>query len=556
VLAARTLDDEGRPAEALERLTRIWPTMRAAPHPWVSCELHHAAARAARTLGRSWTALAHALRAVRIVERHRVTVPPDEYMAAFLRDKAAVYEEAVRCLLALGGERAVVKAWTLAEQSRSRALLDLLQHRPPPSTRTRAGRLLREVDELQGQIDGLLNDLPTSGGKERSADLAGRVEAVALRERWLAECLDRLEAVAPSAARLRRGWAPSLAEVSASLGNDTTLVEYFLVDEGLTAFVLARGHLHVVRTGVTRDDMARLVGRARFHLERPDAMREAHGTRLQEHLVRAAMGALEDLHEAVLGPVREHLATTRVVIVPHGVLHEVPFHALCREGRTLLEDHEVVLVPSAYVWLHCGREVAPADEPEGCLFLGVPDERAPQIADEIARVARIHGSSRAHVGPAATRAVLARRGRRARLIHLACHAAFHDDEPSLSGLLLGDGWLTLPQVYDLDLRAEVLVLSGCATGCARVSEGNDLFGLVRGFLHSGVRNLVASLWKVSDASAARFMEAFHLGLARGDTPSTALRTASAAVRAEFPHPHDWAPFVLIGTGGIKDRSHR
>jgi CHAT domain-containing protein/tetratricopeptide (TPR) repeat protein len=555
VLLARLSLDEGRPAEALVLLSTSRRNLGHGAHPWVQCELHHAAARAARALGRRWPALAHALRAVRIVERHRLTVPPDEYMAAFLRDKAAVYEEAVRCLLWIGGDRATVRAWELAEQAKSRALLDLLQHRVPGNDRTRAGRLLRRADELRGQIDGLLNDLPSPDGRTRSGDVGLRAEAVGLRERWLDECLDRLEAVAPAAARLRRAWRPSLSEVSASLGDDTTLVEYFLADESLTAFVLARGHLHVVRTDVTRERVEQLVARARFHLDRPDAVRDAHGAAMQPILLKAALHALAELHDAVLAPVRDRIATPRLLIVPHGALHGVPFQALCRDGRSLLEDHEVVLVPSAAIWLHCRRETPALPKRGGCAVLGIPDERAPLIADEVERVRAIHPGSRARLGVAADRAALARLGRNANLVHLACHAAFREGEPLLSGLLLGDGWLTLPEIYDLRLSAEVLVLSGCATGRAWVSEGDDLFGLVRGFLHAGVRNLVASLWPVSDASAARFMEAFHLGLARGDAPSVALREAATAVRALFPHPHDWAPFVLIGTGSASTRSH-
>jgi CHAT domain-containing protein/tetratricopeptide (TPR) repeat protein len=554
VLLARLDHEDGDPAAALARLTETRRSLGHGAHPWVQCELHHAASRAARALDRRGPALAHALRAVRIVERHRLTVPPDEYMAAFLRDKAAVYEEAVRCLLWVGGPRATERAWELAEQARSRALLDLLQHREPKRDRSRVGRLMRRADELRGQIDGLLNDLPLPDGHTRSADVTARAAAVSVRERWLDECLDRLDAVSPAAARLRRAWRPNLAEVSTSLGDDTTLVEYFLSDEGLTAFVLARGHLHVVRTGVTRERVEALVARARFHLDRPDAVREAHGEAMQATLLKAAMHALEDLHDAVVAPVRDRIATRRLLVVPHGVLHEVPFQALCRDGRSLLEDHEVVLVPSAAIWLHCRREAAVPSGERGCAVLGVPDVRAPLIADEVERVRGLHPGSEARLGAAADRRSLARLGRNARLVHLACHAAFREGEPLLSGLLLGDGWLTVPEIYEMRLSADVLVLSGCATGRAFVSEGDDLFGLVRGFLHAGVRSLVASLWPVSDASAARFMEAFHLGLARGDAPSVALREAASTVRAHFPHPHDWAPFVLIGTGSASHRS--
>jgi CHAT domain-containing protein len=249
-----------------------------------------------------------------------------------------------------------------------------------------------------------------------------------------------------------------------------------------------------------------------------------------------------------LGDVREHLAP-RVVVVPHAELHAVPFHALSRDGRALLEDHEVVLAPSTAVFLH--RLRAPdAPRAGGCLVLGVPDEAAPLIAREVESVRGLHAGARVRVGPAATRAALAREGRGARVVHVASHASFREDDPMQSGLLLGDGWLTLGEVHRLRLDAEVLVLSGCATGRSFVSEGEDLLGLLSGFLRAGAANLVTSLWRVSDASSARFMESFHRSLAAGAAPAAAIRAASLDVREAFPHPHDWAPFVLTGTGGV------
>jgi CHAT domain-containing protein len=126
----------------------------------------------------------------------------------------------------------------------------------------------------------------------------------------------------------------------------------------------------------------------------------------------------------------------------------------------------------------------------------------------------------------------------------------------LSGLHLGDGWLTTNEVYGMRLSCDVVVLSGCATGRVQVSAGDDLFGLVRGFLHAGAANLVSSLWEVADASTLRFMDRFHVALSQGLSPAGAMREAAISIRREFPHPHHWAPFVLTGTGGRSVRSPR
>ena len=166
------------------------------------------------------------------------------------------------------------------------------------------------------------------------------------------------------------------------------------------------------------------------------------------------------------------------------------------------------------------------------------------ITAEAAAVAAAHPGSTFLLGPAATRAEFGRLGRGARVLHVASHAAYRPDDPMASAIRLGDGWLTAAEVPSLNLAADLVVLSGCATGRATVTEGDDAMGLVRGFLESGAGCLVTSLWRVSDGSARMFMAEFHRRIAAGAPPSAALREAALVVRAKHPHPHDWAPFTL------------
>jgi CHAT domain-containing protein len=181
--------------------------------------------------------------------------------------------------------------------------------------------------------------------------------------------------------------------------------------------------------------------------------------------------------------------------------------------------------------------------------MGVADGAAPLIAEEVRRLAARYGDASAYLGGAATKEVLRRRGRTARLIHLAAHAEHRDDDPMLSGLRLGDCWLTIPDVYELQMSPEVLVLSGCGTGRTWVSEGDDVFGLLRGFLSAGATSIVSSLWRVSDEVTLRFMEAFHVALDERGSAAEAARAAALAVRREHPHPYHWAPFTVTGRGG-------
>src|SRR5262249_37791511 len=113
LVGAAVLLDRGDADGALARLDALLERLRGVPAPWLLCEAHHLAARALEAKGRLRAALRRALRAIRTLERWRVAAPPDEYMAAFLKDKAAVHEQAVRILLRIGGPRAEARAFEI-----------------------------------------------------------------------------------------------------------------------------------------------------------------------------------------------------------------------------------------------------------------------------------------------------------------------------------------------------------------------------------------------------------------------------------------------------------
>src|SRR5207247_5432524 len=116
----------------------------------------------------------------------------------------------------------------------------------------------------------------------------------------------------------------------------------------------------------------------------------------------------------------------------------------------------------------------------------------------------------------------------------AAHGIFRADNPMFSSLKLGDSWLNLFDIFNLQLGAELTVVSACETGMSTVWEGDELLGLARGFLYAGTPSLVVSLWTVNDRSTALLMRCFYEGLQRGLTKARALQQAVVATKAEFP----------------------
>ena len=180
------------------------------------------------------------------------------------------------------------------------------------------------------------------------------------------------------------------------------------------------------------------------------------------------------------------------------------------------------------------------------LVLGIPDAQAPMILQEVRAVAEILPDAELIVGAAADEDVLREKGLHSRLIHIATHGRFRQDNPMFSGIRLGDAYLNLYDLYQLKLNAELVTLSGCATGLSVVAPGDELLGLIRGLLFAGAHSLLLSLWDVHDQSTADFMAYFYRRLQEGKSKASALQSAMTELRDRYPHPYHWAPFTLIG----------
>jgi CHAT domain-containing protein len=318
------------------------------------------------------------------------------------------------------------------------------------------------------------------------------------------------------------------------------------------------------------------------------------------------------LSRMVLGPVAGDLSDQSLLIVSDGALQYVPFGALIAEpegksgGQPLIVNHEIVSLPSASVLGVLRRELStrrPAaravivladpvfDAADPRLKLGshsppqrpavasLPDEmvravrsaglvdergalsRLPftrQEADAILAAAPPELSVRILDFNASRETAMSADLSRYRIVHLATHGVLNTEQPELSGLVLSlvdeqgrpqDGFLGLHEVYDLNLPAELVVLSACQTGLGKEIRGEGLVGLTRGFMYAGAERVLASLWNVNDSATARLMKLFYEGIfSKGLSPAAALRAAQLELskRPQLRSPYYWAPFVLQG----------
>jgi CHAT domain-containing protein len=142
--------------------------------------------------------------------------------------------------------------------------------------------------------------------------------------------------------------------------------------------------------------------------------------------------------------------------------------------------------------------------------------------------------------------LLREKGPQCSVLHIATHGIYRQDNPMFSGIRLGDGYLNLYDLYQMRLNANLVTLSGCATGMNFVAAGDELLGLQRGLFCAGATTLLLSLWDVHDQSTAKLMQHFYREFIRTGQTAGALQHAMKELRQQNPHPYFWAPFVLIG----------
>jgi CHAT domain-containing protein len=263
-----------------------------------------------------------------------------------------------------------------------------------------------------------------------------------------------------------------------------------------------------------------------------------------------AHGAVDELGEQLaamlLAPLADAIrANQRLVIVPYGAGHGLPFHVLPWEGQPLIATHLVSYLPSASaLQFLSGSRTALSERllavgnPARMSFapaFGAPREDAPPLpaaATEAAYVASLFNQGEALLGEAATESAMTSRLGAYPLLHFATHGHLSEEAPLLSSVLLADHEeLTVFDLMGQQLNADLVVLSACETARGETTRGDDVLGLTRGLLGAGARAAVVSLWPVNDVSTSLLMGEFYRRLQDGSVPAAALQAAQNYLRA-------------------------
>jgi CHAT domain-containing protein len=539
----------GRAEEALKLAEESEQILSSIERPETLWQAQLVAGQALRRLGHGAEAAKEFEAAMATIEslRTRVAGPPTA-LPVYFADKLEPYQQRVAISLAAGKTD---EALRFTEQSKSRALGDIL----------RSGRV--NLDKALTPSEKQTERRLENGLVELNLRIAKQPDNTALKanrnraRREIEAFQSQIYANHPETA-FERGASPPLStEEMARLAAETKAVflDYLVTPRNTYVFVLKPGtRARVVTLGIGATALRAKT--AEFHRQ------------LASHDLGYAAAAHE-LYCLLVAPVERDLAgQAAVVIIPDGPLWDVSFQALQSGPKHfLMEDAVVSYAPSLAVLretLRTARDRRAAPAARELLALGDPttEERLPEAERQVREIEKLYGSSQSRLltGDSATEAQLKAEAGNYRVIHLASHAVLDDVNPMYSRALLAkgsgeDGILEARELMQLNLRAELLVLSACQTARGDAPAGEGINGMLWAALGAGAPTTVASLWQVESASTSRLMIDFHrhwLDARRSNNPfakASALRAAAMDLARDdkYSHPFYWAAFILVGS---------
>lgn len=528
-----------------------------------------------RVTGQPAEAIGFYHKAIQQVESARALLQAEDYRQSYFEGGLGAYVSMIETLLVAGKQE---EAFNFSERARSRTFLDILGSKVRLS-RVK-GDLQEEEEVLKARVNASvaaeLEDTATAG-EVPSADLRKLEEeydAFVTKAKRDHKELASLMSVEPS----------KLKDVQALLEPEQTVIQYFVTPEKVFVWVVSKNRLNALTVTISQKDLAQKVEVLRKSIAEIKPVGE------YQSLAR-------NVYELLIRPALPHVQGRELIVVPHGVLHYLPFQALySSQGRYLVEDYSVSYLSSASLMQftkakrrQMGEKVLAVGNPN----LGGARVQLPLAELEAKEIRTLYPQAVLLVKEEATEERVKSLSAESNILHFATHAELHAEDPLSSAILLAkngkeDGRLEIREIFGMDLKANLVVLSACETGLGKLSTGDELVGLTRAFIYAGTPSVMASLWKVEDSSTAALMASFYrnlrtmtkvealrqaqLELIRGDRGSDLLARrgvggigrlgevpqpkASSQNSISVPispsvstsHPYFWAPFILVGDG--------
>ncbi|MCK4944487.1 MAG: CHAT domain-containing protein, partial [Candidatus Aminicenantes bacterium] len=522
-------------------------------------------------------------KSIKVIEKMRSQLQIKEFKSGFLENKIKVYESTVNLLVKLHETQSEKEydeeSFYFVERAKARAFLDSLKESKTsisqslsPELREEEHRIVKEISKIQTKL--MKPGLSDSERKEF-------IKKLGTEEENYQHLILKIKSNNPEYANLVYPQFLKLEIIQKILlDKKSALMEYFIGEKNSFLFFLTRDNfsIHRLSEGNLIQDMVE------------DYIDLLANTEVRKF---RAYAAGKKIYQELISPVKDKLVNfNKVIIVPDGNLHYLPFEALIipdssSKNKYLVEDLQISYAPSASSLLNLKKrkkelnprmdflafadpvytfKKKPGKEKkadwifrEFCLDQGFNLSPLQYSGEEVKQIAKLIKKE--------NREIYTRQDAREenlkkitlsdfKIIHFATHGLFDEKIPQRSSIVLTldedpkeDGFFQVREIYNSKLNSDLVVLSACQTGKGKLEKGEGVSGLSRAFLYAGAQSVLVSLWNVNDKATSKFMEYLYKYLIAGKSKKEALQKAKIRmIRSKYNHPFYWAAFVLIGDG--------
>jgi len=537
-------------------------------------------------------AITHYVNAIAVYDSVRNSLDIESLRNSFLEDKYEAYPSIVQLLAQSGKYK---DAFIYAEKYKAKTMLDVLSQGRNLFSELLSDTLKAELQQIKSEHENAHDELSqelskTAKDKAKIFSLEQKITDLELKK---AAIMEDLKNKHRSYYQLT---SPEILELEdlqqRILGDDQAVVEYILGPEKMSVFVITNDTLVYSQADAGRETLQAMLADLSPVFGLQNSAQTASRQRSDFSVSHAYA-----LYEILFKPLERWLQNTKeLIIVPDDILFYLPFEMLVfdttgvknpndfENAKFLLERFDVSYLSSASL-LEPGLQTLRKPN-KGILAMGNPDfgpqpdkpgqgellaskepitggrvgaESLLQLPDSETEVKAIGGvlrglSNNIFTGKRATEENFKRNAADYRILHLATHFLPNDNQPLYSKIALAqngdaeeDGFLQTYEVFNMNLNADLVVLSACNTALGKLQKGEGVIGISRAFLFAGVPSLVVSLWNVDDKATSIIMSDFYKYMKAGFNKKQALRRAKVDyLRASGADPYYWAPFILIG----------
>jgi len=476
--------------------------------------------------------------AAREIENRQTHLSHDELRIPFFPEKQTVYEKLLHFAIEdHPSQPDLPNAYLWCQRAKSTAMADLVAHHLSSIRSHGDEALLSRISRIRDELNNSYLRL-----RSEKADLPSlsNASSIQIKENELLANLRELSEVDPEYVSLQHVSSAALEQIQTALPEDTTLIEFFTLGNEVVAFLISRERAQVFRHLSPLGRIRYLEDQLRGDISKA---RSIHSNTRNGSAVSAqfANEQLAELYIRLIQPMRADLQTSGLIVVPHGVMHYIPFGALFDGENYLVDRFDISYSPSTSILKAVlERENARPARP---LILSRPFS---QSDEELSALQKVANDGEWCTGETFTRTRMLGNALHSEFIHISTDIQFRHDNPMFSAIRCADAWITAVDLYSMSCETGLLALSANMSGLNPAAGSESMKAITEALLYAGARTVLTGLWNVDTPTSGDFFAAFYGKWRNGATKCDALRYAAGSIRETRPHPLFWAPYILVG----------